>query len=944
MKNIFRLLLLFFFIQSSFLFGQTGKISGVVIDGDFNEPMAFANILVKGSTKGVITDFDGKYDLELKAGTYTLVYSFVGYQTKEINDVVVKANDVLILDVVLNTNSLEAIVIKTSAKRNTEEAILNFQKKSVTLLDGLSAQSIKKTGASNLASAVKSIPGVSVQGGKYVYVRGLGDRYTKSILNGVDIPGLDPDRNTIQMDIFPTNILDNVIVIKSASAEYPADFTGGVIDIVTKDFPSRKEASVTLGLGYNPDMHFNKDYLTYSGSATDFFGYDDGTRDLPINRYQPIPGTFENKLLLNSLTNRFEKELAAKKKTSGLNYDFGFTLGNQYDIGKNKLGYQASFSYKNKTTFYKERLDGAYVRETGPNSSSLFELNDVLDSNGSEGINNIILNGLIGVVFKTDKSKYKFNALHIQNGESTAGFYNQIISQDGTGGADEPLVKHALTYTERSITNFLLNGKHRLGSDDNVWNLDWKFSPTLSKVWDKDHRITPLQISENGNFFISPSASSFPIRLWRTLQEENWVAKVDLDKKYTLFGNPAKLKFGGSFVYKFRDFEIDDFTFEITGNDNFIADGNVNNLLLEENLWSPETQSGTNLRFGDQYNPNDSYEGENFIYAAYISNEFNLSENFKTVLGLRIEQFQSKYTGQDDNIIFKDFKVIDQTDFFPSANLIYAVTDNTNIRTSYSRTTARPSFKEQSKSQIFDPITSRLFIGNLDLVTSFINNFDIRYEYFGDQGQMFAISGFYKDFTDPIELTFFESAPTQLTPRNLGNAKVYGAEIELRQHLGFIMADLENLKFNLNASIITSELTMFDDEFNRRVLAQRDGESVSRKRDLQGQSPYLINAGFNYTNDETALQIGLFYNIQGETLEVVGTGIVPDVFTKPFNSFNFTLNKAFGENKNTAIELKITNILNDKKESVYQSFKAKDQIYSFRNPGTEISLGYSIKF
>jgi len=821
MKNIFRLLLLFFFSQSSLLFGQTGKISGVVIDGEFNEPMAFANILVKGSTKGVITDFDGKYDLELKAGTYTLVYSFVGYQTKEISDVVVKANDIQILDVVLNTNSLEAIVIKTSVKRNTEEAVLYFQKNAVTLLDGLSAQSIKKTGASNLASAVKSIPGVSVQGGKYVYVRGLGDRYTKSILNGVDIPGLDPDRNTIQMDIFPTNILDNVIVIKSASAEYPADFTGGVIDIVTKDFPSKKEASIALGLGYNPDMHFNKDYLTYSGSKTDFFGYDDGIRDLPINRYQPIPGTFENRLLLNSLTNRFEKELAAKKKASGLNYDFGFTLGNQYDIGKNKLGYQASFSYKNRTTFYKERLDGAYVRETGPNSSSLFELNDVLDSNGSEGINNIILNGLIGVVFKTDKSKYKFNALHIQNGESTAGFYNQIISQDGTGGADEPLVKHALTYTERSITNFLLNGNHRLGSDDNVWYLDWKFSPTLSKVWDKDHRITPLQISENGNFFISPSASSFPIRLWRTLQEENWVAKIDLNKKYTLFGKPAKIKFGGSFVYKFRDFETDDFTFEITGDDSYIADGNVNNLLLEENLWSPETQSGTHLRFGDQYNPNDSYEGENFIYAAYISNELNLSDNFKTVLGLRIEQFQSKYTGQDDDIIFKDFKVIDQTDFFPSANLIYAVAENTNLRASYSRTTARPSFKEQSKSQIFDPITSRLFIGNLDLVTSFINNFDIRYEHFGEDGQMFAISGFYKDFTDPIELTFFESAPTQLTPRNLGNAKVYGAEIELRQNLGFIMADLENLKFNLNASIITSELFMFDDEFNRRVLAQK---------------------------------------------------------------------------------------------------------------------------
>ena len=417
MQNIYKLITLFFFIFTAFISAQTGKLAGVVIDGEFNDSMAFANILIKGTTTGTTSDFDGKYEFELEDGTYTIIFSFVGYETKEVSDVIIKAGEVFELDITLNTNSLETITITTSVRKNTEAAILDIQKNSVSLIDGLSAQSIKKTGASNLASAIKSVPGVSIQGGKYVYVRGLGDRYTKSLLNGVDIPGLDPDRNTIQMDIFPTSILENVIVIKSASAEYPADFTGGVVDIVTKDFPSRAEASISVGLGYNPDMHFNDKYLTSSGSDTDFFGYDDDTRNLPINRYQPIPGAFENRNLLNSLTNRFEKELSAKQENSGLNYDMGFTLGNQYIIGNNKIGYQTSFSYKNTTTFYENRFDGAYVRETGPNTSSIFELNDVLDSRGSEGINNIILNGLVGIVYKTNTSKYKFNALHIQNGE-----------------------------------------------------------------------------------------------------------------------------------------------------------------------------------------------------------------------------------------------------------------------------------------------------------------------------------------------------------------------------------------------------------------------------------------------------------------------------------------------------------------------------------------------
>jgi len=942
MKNKIHSLLILLLLPLGFLSAQTGTVAGNIIDGEFVEPMAFANVLVKGTTIGTTSDFDGKYQIDLEPGTYTIVFSFVGYTTQEISDVVIKAGEVTPLDVTLGTNSLETIVITTSAKRNTETSVLNLQKKSVVVLDGLSAQSIKSTGASNLASAVKNIPGVSIEGGKYVYVRGLGDRYTKSILNGIDIPGLDPDRNTIQMDLFPTNILDNVIVLKSASAEYPADFTGGIVDIVTKDFPTKPEYTISLGTGYNPDMHFNDKYLTYTGSDTDIFGYDNGTRDLPIHRYQPIPGTFENKLLLNSLTSRFQSELMAKQETSNANFDFGFTLGNQYAIGDDNIGYQASFSYKNETTFYENRKDGAYVKNNS--DSSINDLNFVLDSNGAEGINNVILNGMLGLAYKTDKSKFKVNLLHIQNGESTAGTFDQVISQDGVGGGLEPLSKNALTYTERSVTNLLLNGSHRLSDDANAFNLEWKFSPTFSKVMDKNHRITPLQQSGEGDYFISPSASTFPLQLWRNLIEENWAAKIDLDKTIELFGKPAKLKFGGAYTYKFRDFSIDDYTFNISGDDSFIADGNVDNLLAPENLWSPTTDSGTHLVFGDQFNPNDAYEGENAIGATYFSAEFNVTEELKTVLGVRTEFFNSYYTGQNNSTTYNRQLILDEFDFFPSANLIYALSDNANLRSSYSRTTARPSFKEASVAQIFDPITNRLFIGNIDLVPTYINNFDLRYEHFGESGQMFAVSGFYKDFTDPIEQAFFLQAPTQLTVDNLGNAKVYGVELEVRQRLGFISEDLSNLKFNANLSFIKSELTMSDDEFDSRTLAARDGETIDRKRDLQGQAPFLLNFGLDYNDSEKGLQTGLFFNVQGETLEVVGIGLVPDVYTQPFESLNFTFNKAFGENKRSSIDFKVSNILGSDRESVYKSFNTQNEIYSLRSPGTEFSLGYTFKF
>ncbi len=947
MKKITKILPLLALFFVSFSFAQKGKVTGSVIDGEFNDVLSFANVLVKGTETGTTSDFDGKYAIELEEGTYTLIFSFVGYETKEITDVIIKSGSVVDLDVTLNTsqNALDEVVITTSVKRNTESAVLNIQKKSVTLLDGLSAQSIKKSGASDAASAVKSVPGVSVQGGKYVYVRGLGDRYTKSILNGVDIPGLDPDRNTIQMDIFPTNIIDNVIVIKSAAAEYPADFTGGVIDIVTKDFPTSEEYSISAGAGYNPDMHFNENYLTYEGSDADFLGYDGGKRDLPIHRYQKIPGTFDNSSLLTTLTRRFNSELAAKKENSGMNYDFGFTAGDQYDVGENKLGYLASVSYKNSTTFYENRLDGNYLKSV--NSS----VNNLLGSrftSGDEGINNIVLNGLVGLSYKTDRSKYRLNAMHIQNGESSAGFYKQSISQDLGGGAFENVQKDALLYTQRSISNLLVSGKHQLSSDG--FELEWKFSPTITSVQDKDHRITPLEITQEGDYIISPSTSSYPVRIWRTLQEESWVGKLDFSDKYELFKKPAKVKFGGAFTYKYRDFSTDQIFFDATNQ--VVEDGNADNLLAPDNLWTLENDSGSFVRFDSTFLPSNAYEGEQNIGAFYLSNEFNVSEKLKAVLGLRTEMFKLYYTGVDQSQLeLNNALILDEFDLFPSANLIYALNEQTNLRASYSRTTARPSFKEASNIQIFDPISNRLFIGNgfgndfYDAIRpTYINNFDLRYEIFREEGQMIALSGFFKDFKDPIENVFFPGAPDQLTVANLGNAKVYGVELEFRQNFGFFTDGLRNLKLNANVSFIESKLEMSDIEFNLRNLAARDGETIDRKRDLQGQSPYLINVGFDYSNDEIGLQTGLFYNIQGKSLEVVGTGIVPDVYTQPFNSLNFTLNKSFGEQKKSAIDLKITNILGEERESAYESFGAENKTFSLRNPGTEFSLGYTYKF
>lgn len=918
---------------------QTGTVTGKILDGEFNDVLPFANVVVQNSSTGSTTDFDGEYLLELEAGTYTIVYSFVGYETKAITDVTIEANNVTEVNVTLNPSSsaLSEVVITTSTRRNTEESVLNMQRNSTVLLDGLSIESIKKAGAGDIASAIKSVPGVSVQGGKYVYVRGLGDRYTKSILNSMDIPGLDPDKNTIQMDVFPTNILENIIVIKSGSADLPADFTGGVVDIITKDFPSKKTMSFSLSGSYNPDMTFNSDYLGYEGSSTDFLGFDNGNRELPISPTSTIPNPASaNNSSLESTTRLFNSTLATERSTSIPNISLGFNYGNQFNVGDNRLGLIASINYKNETKFYEGFENGVYQKDEDRDVNALrFDRRQI----GDLGENNVLLSGLAGLSLKTDNSKYNFNVLHIQSGESRAALFDQVtqISNAIT------VTKDNLEYTQRSLTNFLIGGQHN--NADNDFITKWKVSPSFSRVYDKDVRLTTFIQNSDGSTSISSDAG-FPQRLWRDLEEVNLAGKLDFTKKYDLFNNQAALKFGALASYKQRDYGI--YKYEVAFRDISTSgfNGDADAILDPSNVWTPGTNSGSYIR--GNFEPANTYDSSQNTVAAYVSNEFKIIDKLKTIVGLRAEYFTTLFSGQNNTgtDIYDDEKTIEELDLFPSANFIYEVNDESNMRLSYFRTVARPSFKELSVVQIPDLLTGLIFLGNIDLQPSYINNFDLRYEFFGEKAQMFAVSGFYKRFKDPIELVAYSFvAPNQFTPRNSPEAEVYGIEFEGRKNFNFISENLANLSLNVNVSLIKSEIEMAKgagEEYESRQQFARNGETVDDTRELQGQSPFLVNVGLNYNNTDSGFETGVFYNVQGKTLEVVGFGKNPDVYTQSFNSLNFNLSKSFGEDNRSKVSLKIDNILNDDRLSQYESYGDTNANFSLRNPGTTFSLGYSM--
>lgn len=941
MKHIYFFLLL---ISTSSLFAQ-GVVTGKILDGEYNDVLPFANIVIKDTNKGTTSDFEGLYNLSLEPGTYSLIYSFVGYQTKEITNVQVTDGMTVTLDVTLNASAgtLDEVVITTTVRQNSEEAVLSFQKNSVQLLDGLSLESMKKTGASNIANAVKNIPGVSIQGGKFVYVRGLGDRYTKSILNGMDIPGLDPDRNTLQLDIFPTQILENIIVIKSSTADQPADFTGGVVDIVTRDIPTKEEYGLSIGIGYNSEMHFNNNYLADTKSGTDIIGFDDGLRSNPISPLQEIPLPQQNGEVSRLLTQQFEKNLAARREQSAMDTNFSLTAGDRFNVGNSKLGYLAALTYRNETQYFEEYVDGQLFRKDESDTSN-FELLLDRGQNGELGNNNVLISGMAGLSLKTSKSKYQLTGLHIQNGESQASIFRQV-----NGLISSNLVKKDnLIYTERSISNVLLSGEHSFGADSS-WNVEWKISPTLARVDDKDLRVTPFRVSTNPEtgeetFTIEPSESGDASRLYRNLEEINLAGKLNIQKEHNLFGFDAKLKFGGSYTYKEREFEVVRFSFPFLNLSSTLFNGDPNQILLDQNIYDPSTGSGVYLRRDSSIS--DSFLSEMTVAAGYISEQFKVTQWLNAIVGVRYEQFGLNYTGErQDGFKFDNAQILDEADFFPSANLIFELNEaeTEKLRVSYGKTTARPSFKEASIAEIFDPVSSNTFIGNIALRPTYIDNFDLRYEKYGKGGDFLAISGFYKSFIDPIELSFIRRAYGQFTPLNLGDAKVFGGEFEVRKNLGFIPG-WEEFSLNANVSIIESQQEYSEDERAGRLDNLREGETLDDYRQLQGQSPFLINAGIAYQGSTNGWNAGMYYNVQGKTLQIVGAGDIPDVFTLPFHNVKFTVSKELGKDRNSRIGLNFDNLLDDDIESVYQSYGTEDQLYSKWSPGQRISMSYSFSF
>lgn len=956
-------------IFTSVVFGQA-VVSGSVTDSNTVEPIPYAKVKVEGQNKGALTDFDGLFKLQLDAGNYVLIFTEGEYLEKRIEvsvqDGVDQEINVLLTSKVQNIKTVKVVGVKKAAPTSVAA---NDKKRAdaAVATDGMTKEQMQAAGDGSAGSAIARVPGVSVQGGKFVFVRGLGDRYTKTILNGVQIPGLDPDRNTVQLDVFPTAVIDNITVYKSFTPDMSADIAGGLVDVITKDFPSKQEMKVNFGTGYNSVATFNQNFIGYDGGKLDYLGADDGTRKLPFVPITAIPDPTKGEMKTEQITRSFTDVMGVSQKTALLNHNYGFSTGNQFKniLKKEKIDYGFNFAlnYKNVNTLYEDATFGNYRKEQefDQNELKLFQLRS-----GVIAQNDVLWTMLFGNSLKFDRyNRMNMILFHTQNGQSTASTSRTVIQE----GNDGVLVQENLQYTQRRITNLNINGSHRFKNNE-AMKMTWKLSPTVSKISDPDWRSSIFEeyVDDNGEvaYRFEPSVGSEMRRIFREMNEQSLDARMDFEYGFRVWSDSLKstLKYGVSGLAKQRSFDVYDYVFNIRKMEATTA--NPDYYFQEENLWTVESDSG--LYATGQLEKANIFDGRQYIMGAYVMNELPISKNFNATYGVRMEKAQNYYTGYDANTQedINNLKVLDNLNILPSANFVYKIkeqaTDSTdrrrtNFRASYAQTVARPSFREKSTVSILDPISGRRFNGNIDLKATNIHNLDFRWEYFYGRTELLSASVFYKKFINPIEIATFEVAPNEVQPVNAGVADVYGLELEARKAIGFKRESQEhlNLMVGANYNYIISRVDMDQvvlnnggvEESEREVREQfaREGETIGKYRTMYGQSPYAVNAFLTFSNTAKGFSFNASYNVQGKRLAVIGIGQIPDVFELPFQSLNLRAAMAFGEEKKWSASVSGKNLLMATRQQVFQSFQAQDQVYYSYNPGMTLtaSIAYKIK-
>ena len=950
---LFGLLLLICSLQVA---AQKGAISGTVYDPD-GFPMLGATVIIEGSTVGAQTDFiEGKYQFQAEPGTYTLVASYIGFGDQTITDVEVSANETTILDITFGEDTgvelaLDVTVTAQALERG-EVAVLKLRENSDKVQDIISSQEIQRLGAGTAAAALTKVTGTTVVDGKYVYVRGLGDRYSATTLNGLRLPSIDPYRNSAQLDLIPTNLLDNIVASKTFTPDLPGDFTGGSVNIKLKALPERFTFGVSVATAYNTQSNLADDFLTFNAGNRAGLGFNDGTLDRPgilndpriaelgiLDRSSARNARQDDATaaLLDQTVNSFSNGFGLQRKNTPLDYSISANIGNQFNIGTMPVGLFATLSYSRDYSQYKNGVRANYIN---PITSS--RLQEEFNLRDDQSIEAPKLGGMLGLSLRPSAaSTINLYGIYSHQAFIEARSLIGASNEYGLGGTeDNYFASQTSSFLSRDLRNYVVEGQHVLKGLGNT-KIEWAGNYVDSEQNEPDLRF--LAYTVNGGFpQINPAQLILPSHFYRDLSDNSYQGKVDITVPFLQAKSRGNaIKFGGLFNTKDRDFNETTYMYENRSGISYgTANGDPEVYFGKDNIGIIGGEPGNNqigLYITDNTRLANSYVGQYDIYAGYGMVTYEVSPRFRVIGGLRLEGTQIDIVSDQAALALnpEDYEAhIDTLALLPALNLIYKVKEGQNIRASFSQTIARPNMREVAPFGSFGFIGEPPVFGNPDLTLTSIDNYDLRYEIFPNAGEVVALSGFYKHFRDPIVVTFRNAGEQQFTWTNSETASLYGVELEFRKSLGFIGSSFTNFTFSSNLSYIQSVQDIDEQEYENALDYDPD---FPRTRQFNGQSPWIVNANLGYATQESGWDVFASFNYFADRLTSIGAVGASDIFERGRSTLDLNLTKKVN---NITFSARARNLLNPQYET-FSEFKGAEYIFSSYERGRELSLGIS---
>lgn len=883
----------FFFILLLVLSTMTamaGNIKGTVLDKQTKEPLTGATIQITGTAQGVVADIDGNYTLNVNDGTYTITVRYIGYKDILLNSIKVKAETLLNFEMESDAQALGEVSVV--AKKNLEgERALQMERQKATLaIENLGAKEMSIKGISNVEEGVKKITGISIASAGQLIVRGLGDRYSTTTLNGLPIASPNPDNKLIPLDIFPASTVQNITVSKVYDASAFADYSGAHIDISTKE----NVGSDFLSISFNAGGKFNtlgKDFyrMDRDGSLFKTPSLDQKLIDMSLT-------DFEEYARHNRL---FNTSFQVSKKTALPEFGGNIGFGKRFTLGGNEVSVLGSIGVSNDL----QTMDNASIRTLEATGNTLNEFN--YDSYSNEL--KIAALGNLGYSFRTsDHIGYTF--FYARNAIDT------YMRREGVDYEDHHLIGSNNVTHIYSLQNHQVNGKHYFGKQ---WDLNWSGSYSKTSSDEPDRRQV-MFIREDDQIKLFKLNRQETMRYFGSLNEDEWVG--DLTASYR-FGDNNKLQAGFTYKDKNRDYMGTRFYYNLNKLNPTITD-----IYDTDSFLNMENVENGSITIDRKKQPKDSYTAGNSIYAGYIATEYYPVAPLLVNLGVRYEiskQWVDYYTDGGK----AERSELNKNDLFPSLNMKYQMNKKNSLRFAFSRTVTRPSFIEMAPFLYQESYGSAQIRGNADLQNGYNYNIDLRYELFEKNGDMLSITAYYKHLKAPIERVQTLSGGSAVHSfRNADNGMATGVEIEFRKEI------VKDLRFGVNGSYMYTN-----------VKLPEGGAYTNSQRALQGASPYLANADLTYSpafSNDRQLSVALLYNLQGPRIHSVGISGLGDIKQQPVHTLNFTGSYRF--NRRFAVKLQVNDLLNQDilfKQEV-PTTGDKVEVERFRK-GTGFEVGFS---